>query len=182
MKGKAIKRIGLISAIIFVLIFGWLKISYFFKVDECLDRGGKWNYETNQCEGIYNINSENLSNFYWVTEYDSLTNKEFLTKGKLLDSIGQSPNDLISILNKRKSDVKIQFVNIANDTLKIKIINDEVLTEKMGSSGAQCFLAETVFTLTENEKFRFVNVEMEYGSHAGPGVYDRQYFDEFIRQ
>lgn len=181
MKRKAIK-IGIIITIILVTIFAWVKISHFFKVNECLDKGGRWNYETNECEDIYKINSENLSNFYWVTEYDSLTNKEFLVKGNLLDSIGQSPNDLILILNKRKSDAKVQFVNITNDTLKIKIINDEILTERMGSTGAECFLAETVFTLTENEKIKFINIEMEYGSHAGPGIYNRQSFDEFIRK
>lgn len=25
---------------------------YFFQIDTCLDRGGKWNYEIKRCEGI----------------------------------------------------------------------------------------------------------------------------------
>lgn len=36
--------------IILVGIWIYPKIDQFLKVDRCLDRGGRWNYEINQCE------------------------------------------------------------------------------------------------------------------------------------
>lgn len=32
------------------LYFTYFKIDKFLKVDACLDHGGRWNYETNECE------------------------------------------------------------------------------------------------------------------------------------
>jgi hypothetical protein len=52
----------------------------------------------------------------------------------------------------------------------------------MGSTGAICYIAETVFTLTENEAIRFVNIQMNEGSHAIPGTYDRQSFGDLIKK
>ena len=158
------------------MVFGIIKINRSLQIDKCLDCGGRWNYETKKCEGVYEINSSNLTKFYWFIDYDSISNREFLMKGNLLDSIGKSPNQLIEILNKRNSEPKIEFADLTNDTIRIKIINDEFLSERMGSAGAECFLAETVYTLTENKTIKFVNIEMDYGSHASPGIYTRQSF------
>lgn len=181
MKKQTIIRIGLTIIIAAVTIFGVTKIKRSLQIDRCLDGGGRWNYETNRCEGLYEINSENLTQFYWSVDYDSISNKEFLVKGTLVDSIGQSINELIGILNKRNTEPKIKFVNLTNDTLKIKIENDEFLTERMGSTGAECFLGETVFTLTEIKTIKYVNIEMNYGSHASPGVYSRINFKDLLK-
>jgi len=50
MNERAIKIliIGLIT--IGVLCVGYFKIDKFFIIDSCLDKGGRWNYETNECE------------------------------------------------------------------------------------------------------------------------------------
>lgn len=164
------------------MVIGMTKINRSLKIDKCLDSGGKWNYEKDKYEGVYEINSENLTKFYWVTNNDSISNRAILVKGIFLDSIGQSPNQLIEILNKRNSEPKIKFVDMANDTIKIKIANDEFLTERMGTTGAECFLAETVFTLTENKTIKFVNIEIDYGSHASPGIYQRKNFKKLEKE
>ncbi len=52
------------------------------------------------------------------------------------------------------------------------------ITEEMGTSGADCYLAETIFTLTENDLIKFVRIEMNYGSHASPGLYNRDNFKD----
>lgn len=163
------------------MIIGMININRSLQIDKCLDSGGRWNYETNKCEGVYEINSENLTKLYWFTNFDSISNREFLVKGSFLDSIGQSPNQLIKILNKRNSEPKIEFISLINDTIKIKITNNEFLTERMGFSVAESFLAETVFTLTENTTIKFVNIEIDYGSHASPGTYKRQSFSHLSR-
>ncbi len=163
------------------LIFGTKWIKRFIQIDSCLDRSGRWNYELNECEEYYQINKENLFDFYWKSDYDTVNNKEFLIKGKLIDSLGQSPNELIKILNKRNQQPQIEYVEIQSDTIKIQIIDDEFLTEQMGTTGAYCYLGETVFTLTENELIRFVKIEMDSGSHASPGVYTREDFVDLMK-
>jgi hypothetical protein len=108
-------------------------------------------------------------------------NREILIKGRLLDSLGQSPNELIEILNKRNRQPKIEYIDIISDTIIIQIINDGFLTEKMGTTGAYCYLGETVFTLTENDLIKFVKIEMDSGSHASPGIYNRNDFKDLVK-
>lgn len=182
MKQKAIIRFGLLLVIAALVVAGLVKLNRSRQIDKCIDCGGRWNAETGKCDGLYEINAENLTRFYWFTDYDSVSNREFLAKGNLLDSIVQSPEKLIGILNKRAPESKIELIGISNDTIRIRIANDEFLGERMGSTGAICYLGETVFTLTENGAIRFVNVEMNDGSHASPGTYDRQTFDDLIKR
>ncbi len=97
---KLIIIILLIIGIIITLIIGIKWTKRFFQIDSCLESGGRWNYELNECEEYYDIKKENLSKFYWQTDYDTVKNKEILIKGKLIDSLGKYPNELIEILNK----------------------------------------------------------------------------------
>lgn len=171
----------LVIGIVISLIFGINWVKRFFQIDSCLDRGGRWNYELNECEEYYDINKENFGDFYWKSEYDSINNKEILIKGRLVDSLEKSPNELIEILNKRDQQPQIEYTNILADTIIIRIINDEFLTEQMGTTGAYCYLGETVFTLTEIKLIRFVKIKMDAGSHASPGVYNRNDFKDLVK-
>ena len=81
-------------------------------------------------------------------------------------------------MNKRNQKPKIEYLNILSDTIQIRIFNDEYLTEQMGTTRAYCYLGETVFTLTENELIKYVKVEMDSGSHAIPGIYNRDDFKD----
>jgi hypothetical protein len=49
MKRKIIKGI-ILALLALVIVIGFFKIKRFFEIDKCLDAGGRWNYETNQCE------------------------------------------------------------------------------------------------------------------------------------
>ena len=171
----------LITGIIISLIFGIKWINRFFQIDSCLDSGGRWNYELNECEEYYDIKNENLSKFYWQSDYDTVKNKEILIKGKLINSLSKSPNELIEILNKRNPKPKIEYIGILSDTIQIRILNDEYLTEQMGTTGAYCYLGETVCTLTENELIKYVRIELDSGSHASPGVYNRNDFKDLMK-
>jgi hypothetical protein len=74
-----------------------------------------------------------------------------------------------------------EYIDIISDTIIIQIINDGFLTEKMGTTGAYCYLGETVFTLTENDLIKFVKIEMDSGSHASPGIYNRNDFKDLVK-
>jgi hypothetical protein len=172
----------LILVIIIISILGTIWTRKFFAIDSCLDSGGSWNYELKKCEKYYDFNSVIIADFYWHTEFDTTRNYEFLEKGKLLDSISQTPNVLIEILNRRTAKSKLEYIDQSSDTIRIRIIEDEFLGEQMGSTGAFCFLGETVFTLTENNSINYVNIEMNYGSHASPGIYSRNDFKELLKK
>jgi hypothetical protein len=179
MNNKNIKYILIVSSVI-ILFFSFKQIYIFFQIDNCLDRGGTWNYKTNECNKYYDINKQNLSEFFWKSDFDTIRNEDVLIKGNKLDSIGQSANELIRILNQRDIEAKIEFANISSDTITIKIINDDYLTEKMGTTGANNYLAETVFSLTENNNYNFVKILMEDGSHASSGIYKRTDFPNIL--
>jgi hypothetical protein len=175
-----IKIVLLIVGIGLLLIFGVKRIIQFVRIDSCLDKGGKWNYDLKKCE-CYSIDSNRVADYYWKSDFDTITNREYLTRGKMLGSIAKSPNELIEILNMRPSKCKIDYVEINGDTLKVRILEDEYLTEQMGTSGADCYMAESIYTLTENDSIKFVRFEMDFGSHASPGVYSRNDYKKMIK-
>jgi hypothetical protein len=170
----------IIISFIVVSIIGFIWIRHLSQDDSCLDKGRRGISEKKLSEGYNNLDSMNLTDIYWHAESDSKLNREYLVKGVLLDSISQSPSELIDILNRRKSECKIEYLDIVGDTIIIRILNDKYLSEQMGSTGAFCFLGETTYTLTENKSLKYVRIEMDYGSHAGPGVYSRDDYRDLI--
>lgn len=109
----------LIVGIALLLIFGVKWIIQFVRIDSCLDKGGKWNYNLKKCE-CYSIDTSRITDYYWDSDFDTITNREYLKRGKMLDSIAKSPNELIEILNMRPSKCKIDYVEKTGDTLKNK--------------------------------------------------------------
>lgn len=88
---------------------------------------------------------------------------------------------LIDIINSNYSGkVNIDFVKVSNDTIFIEIIDSECLTQKMGTTGADEFMIITTFTLTELNNINLVNYKFEFGDHATPGTYTRDYFLNWI--
>jgi len=124
------------------------------------------------------IRKEAESHCIWQTDYDTILNREVLVKGSLIKTSLNSRQKLLDALNQRTVKCKLQFIRNTNDTIIIRVINDEVLTEQMGSSGARCYLAETIFTLTELQDVNYVQIKTVEGSHAMPGTYDRSDFKD----
>lgn len=178
---KSIKIGILIIGIALILIFGVKWIIQYKQINSCLDKGGKWNHDLKICEFLFTTDTIRIADYYWKSDYDTIINREYLIRGELIDSIAKSPNELIEVLNKRPSKSKIDYVGLSGDTLRIRILEEKYLTEQMGTTGAYCYMAETVYTLTENDLIKFVRFEMEYGSHAGPGVYSRKDYEQMIR-
>ncbi len=172
-----IKKRLIIIGVVTILILGVQWVVQYLQVDACLDKGGCWDYNLKKCNCSHTFDSTRIADYYWKSEYDTTLNREYLKRGVLLDSISKSTNELIDVLNRRPSKSKVEIVEIIDDTLVIRILNDTFLTEQMGTLGAYCYMAETVFTLTENDSTQFVKFEMDFGSHANPGVYSRKDYE-----
>lgn len=70
----------------------------------------------------------------------------------------------------------MKLKEIKEHTASVEVINAEFLTQRMGSAGADEFLAVATYTLTEHKDIQVVNFIFEEGDHAVPGPYTRRYF------
>ena len=124
---------------------------------------------------IVEIN-DNIS--LWI--YDCMV--DTIIKTRAVDRDTLTPDKLINIINSKYTDrVTLAFLNISNDTIFVKIDNSEYLTQQMGTAGADEYMIETTFTLTELPKIKFVSFDFEFGDHASPGTYTRKYYLDWIK-
>lgn len=84
---------------------------------------------------------------------------------------------LIELLNQNFPDIKIDLQKVSHDTIYVKIPDSRKLANELGNTGAQNYLAAATYTLTELKNIKFVNIDMEPGDHAEPGVYSRKDFE-----
>lgn len=136
----------------------------------------------NNLDTLTTTSSRPLTDYYWSCSFDDTESSEYLQRGALVGKTNHSLDELIDILNKRSHPSKLEVIEQHGDTLVVEISDDEELTENSGSTGALCFLAETVYTLTEIKGINFVDIRMNEGSHATPGVYSREVFKTMIRE
>ena len=87
-----------------------------------------------------------------------------------------SSSQLIDLLNQNYPDIHLDFVKVSHDTIYIRIPESNKLTNGIGDTGAENYLASATFTLTELKNVKFVNINMKAGDHAEPGVYSRDDF------
>jgi len=137
------------------------------------------------------FNQKTVRHYGWHTEIGS-PKGNFLVRGMKTDEISQDMNRLILALNRsekvpllkdrgHEADAPLPvlvFQKISKNTAYIKIVNDFYLTQQMGTTGADAFLAKATFTLTEYEGVDSVYFIFEEGDHAIPGKYSREDFKE----
>lgn len=130
----------------------------------------------------------------WHVEAGSPAETEALVRGKKIDAVRNDAKKLVAALNGTDKDPetfrtqgdrepndppKVRLLNVTDHTASVEIINAEYLTQRMGSSGAQAYLASVTFTLTENPQIKKVNFIFEEGDHAMPGTYTRLDFKNY---
>ena len=97
----------------------------------------------------------------------------------MLQELIQCQRKVYPLINNNYGSIHLDFVKISHDTLYVHIPNSEILTERIGSTGAEMFMAATTFSLTELKGIHFVNYDFVEGEHAAPGVYDRDNFKNY---
>jgi hypothetical protein len=134
--------------------------------------------------------------YVWYVDYDAKTGNALMVRGEKVDEIKGDINNLIDALNGHDEDPesprtpgdqgpygppRIKLRNIEGRTVHVEIINDEYLTQRMGTSGAQDYLAAVAYTLTEHPGISRVNFLFEEGDHAAPGLYTRTDFEQYYQ-
>lgn len=110
----------------------------------------------------------------WTVKNDSGKEKLIPPNDIKLDTL--SSQHLVQLINENFPDIHLDLVRVSHDTMYVKIPDSKKLTQGMGDTGAENYLASATYTLTELKNIKFVNIAMEPGDHAEPGVYTR---DEF---
>jgi hypothetical protein len=86
-----------------------------------------------------------------------------------------APN-IIQMLNNTYPEIPLQIGKVSNDTMFVKISNSKYLTQQMGSSGPEVYMAEVTYNLTEIAGINFVAIMFKEGDHARPGIFSRTDF------
>ncbi len=130
----------------------------------------------------------------WRVEAGSSAKTEALVRGGKIDAVRNDVKKLVAALNGTDKDPgtfrskgnrepndppKVKLLNVKDHTASVEVINAEYLTQKMGSSGAQAYLASVTFTLTENPHIKKVHFIFAEGDHAMPGTYTREDFKNY---
>jgi hypothetical protein len=92
----------------------------------------------------------------------------------------QEINDRFEALNPEYDPPGLALERMDGDTAVVSLAQANVVTEQMGSTGAQCYFAGVTFSLTSFETIDHVRFEIEEGNHGGPGRYDRADFVHFL--
>lgn len=135
------------------------------------------------------------NDYIWSIKSDSSI--EYLVRGKNMDKIQSDIAELIFHINESDKDPihfdnnlsshnvlygpKIQFESIEDNVIYVRVVNAEYLTQRMGSTGANFYLAETTFTLTEHPDINSVYFIFSEGDHAVPGNYKREDFLDYLK-
>lgn len=87
---------------------------------------------------------------------------------------------MVSELNKifvSYQNPEILILSKVNKTIHIGIEDPEQVAERMGSTGALCYLGQVVYSLTSLKDVVNVDFKFDEGSHASPGLYERFSFE-----
>jgi hypothetical protein len=87
-----------------------------------------------------------------------------------------SPQRLLRRLNelfKQSGLPRAVLQKIEGDTAFIRILEQQRLTQEMGTTGATAYLQAITYTLTSIPSIQYVALDFEAGDHAIPGRYSR---------
>lgn len=88
-------------------------------------------------------------------------------------------DSLIKGLNEYYENVFIEKVKQSNDTIYTAIKDSKYLSQQMGSTGAEMYLADVVLNLTAVPGIKYVKIDMEEGDHAQPGTWSAGNFKNY---
>lgn len=112
----------------------------------------------------------------WTVKNDSGAEKLTPPNAIKLDTL--SSQHLIQLINENFSDIHLDLIRVSHDTMYVRIPDSKKLTQGIGDTGAENYLASVTYTLTESPNIKFVNIAMKPGDHAVPGVYSRKDFEK----
>ena len=115
----------------------------------------------------------------WIAVFNDSTQLLEIKKNPLAHPEKLNEQDIIDALNLKFPEIKLEQVSRNGNIAIVQIKNANYLTEEMGSTGAQAYLAEATYSLTEIIGISAVDFRFIAGDHATPGILTRQSFESF---
>ena len=116
----------------------------------------------------------------WTYEFNQQTGESEAKQLRPVDTDALTAEAIERIINKSWPGVQIEFIRTSNDTAFISIPDSQVLTQQMGTAGAESFMVSTTYSFTELKGIKHVAFDFEEGDHGVPGVYNRNSWDAQI--
>jgi len=113
--------------------------------------------------------------YVWQVDND----KKTIAKNPRITEQYLNADTLIIGLNKMFSTIKLEKIKQSNDTLYTQIKDATFLTEQMGSSGSELYIAQAVLNLTSIKGINYVKIDFEEGSHASPDTWSKESFKDY---
>lgn len=113
---------------------------------------------------------------FWSIQPNAQNEKRELVKPSTKGINNYAPQQLVDSLNNIYPDIQLVLRKVGHDTIYVRIPQSLRLTENIGDTGAENFLATIVYNLTELSGIKYVNLFFLPGSHAEPGIYTRDDF------
>ena len=105
--------------------------------------------------------------YVWQVDFEKKTKK----KNPWFKREWLHVDTLIKGLNKLYPEIKLEKIKISGDTLYTVVKNSQYLSEQIGSTGAEAWIAETVINLTAAKGVKYVSIDFDAGTHAAPDVW-----------
>ncbi len=122
-------------------------------------------------QGIYDPET---ALYVWKSSPDYTKEKNPALKSNVLNV-----DSLILGLNKMNENVFMEKLKLSGDTIYTEIKDSKYLAEQMGSTGAEMYLADVVLNLTEVPGVKYVNIQLQEGSHMQPGTWTKDNFAKY---
>ncbi len=114
---------------------------------------------------------------FWEYQFDTTTNDFKPVKLREVQADTLTAKRIEEMINHTWPNVQIKYIETFGDTVYLEIPESTVLTQQMGTAGAQQFMVSTTYSFTELPNVRYVAFGFEEGDHAVPGVYHRGSWD-----
>lgn len=127
---------------------------------------------------VINADTANIktdSHYFWASDLDPKKGL-VMKKTRPISADSLTATNMINMLNTLYPEIQLHFTRVSNDSIFVKIIKSAYLTQQIGSSGAEAYLAEITYNLTELNGINFVDIRFKEGDHASPGTYSRTDF------
>lgn len=114
--------------------------------------------------------------YFWEAVPDGESNRITINKIPGAENDSLTPEYMIGRLNRKYTDLKMSFIKLSGDTLFVRISPGRILTQEMGTTGADIYMTEATLNLCEINHVNYVNFNFRGGDHASPGTYSPKDF------
>lgn len=119
--------------------------------------------------------------YLWEVTVDDSTGAVRLAREAPVNPDSLTASFIINRLNNRYQGIIMKMVRTSGDTIFVAIPQSSILTRQSGSTGAENYLAEATYNLTELKNINYVNFNFKKGDHAEPGTFSKTDFSELLK-